>query len=161
MEIRKAISADIPELKRLLLQVGGVHHDIRPDIFRCGAIKYTDSQLLELVSNEKKPIWAAMEGEVMLGYCFCQWREQAGSTVCTDRKELYIDDLCVDEAHRGQGVASALYHHITGIAREMGCHFITLNVWCGNDSAMAFYEKMGLKPRNIMMEMPLKEVPEC
>ena len=29
---------------------------------------------------------------------------------------------------------------------------LTLNVWCGNDSAMRFYEKQGLKPRNIHME---------
>ena len=161
MVIRKAIPADIPELKRLLLQVGGVHHDIRPDIFRSGAQKYNDSQLTELLADSKKPIWCAMEGDAMLGYCFCQWREQSGSSVCTDRTELYIDDLCVDEAHRGHGVASALYHYVTGIAREQGCNFITLNVWCGNGSAMAFYEKMGLKPRNIMMEMPLKEVPPC
>ena len=32
------------------------------------------------------------------------------------------------------------------------CRRVTLNVWCGNDSAMRFYEKRGLKPRNIHME---------
>ena len=158
MEIRRAIFSDIPELKRLLLQVGEVHHVIRPDIFRTGAIKYTDDALAELLKDENKPIWAAMEGETMLGYCFCQWRTIAGSTVLTDRTELYIDDLCVDEENRGHGVASALYRFVCDYAKAQGCNFITLNVWCGNDSAMRFYEKMGLRPRNIMMDMPLEEV---
>ena len=157
MEIRRANYSDIPELKRLLLQVGEVHHVLRPDIFRSGALKYHDEALTALLKDENKPIWAAMDGDVMLGYCFCQWRVYQDSSVSTDRTELYIDDLCVDGENRGHGVASALYRHVTAIAKERGCNFITLNVWCGNDSAMVFYEKMGLRPRNIMMEMPLED----
>jgi RimJ/RimL family protein N-acetyltransferase len=40
-------------------------------------------------------------------------------------------------------------------AQHLGAHSLTLNVWCGNESAMRFYEKMGMKPRNIMMETKL------
>ena len=77
----------------------------------------------------------------------------------TDCRELYIDDLCVDENCRGTGVATALYRHVTGYARRIGCVFLSLNVWCGNDRAMAFYEKMGLTPRSILLEMPLEDLP--
>ena len=45
MNIRRAENGDIPGMIALLYQVGGVHHDIRPDIFRSGAIKYTPEQL--------------------------------------------------------------------------------------------------------------------
>ena len=157
MEIRRAVQADIPGLLKLLYQVGQVHHVIRPDIFRSGALKYDGAALSGLLENEQKPIFAAFEDSQMLGYCFCQWRETKASTVLTDRRELYIDDLCVEETCRGKGVASSLYRHVCGYARQSGCDFITLNVWCGNDSAMAFYEKMGLKPRHIMMEMPMEK----
>ena len=34
MNIRKAHNGDIPGLIALLLQVGQVHHELRPDIFR-------------------------------------------------------------------------------------------------------------------------------
>ena len=34
MEIRMACSRDIPGMIDLLLQVGEVHHKIRPDLFR-------------------------------------------------------------------------------------------------------------------------------
>ena len=160
MEIRIAKRSDIPELTRLLKQVGEVHHEIRPDIFRDGCLKYTHEELAQLLTDESRPVWAAMEGETMLGYCFCQWRTYRDSTALTDRLELYIDDLCIDEESRGHGVARKLYDHVVSVARERNCNFITLNVWCGNDRAMRFYEKMGLTPRSIMMEVKLEE-PAC
>lgn len=157
MLIRRADTHDIPDILRLLVQVCNVHQDIRPDIFRHDGVKYTESDLTELLVDESRPIWCAVEDGRFLGYCFCQWQEYRDSSVSTDRRELYIDDLCVDESARGRGVATALYRHVCAYAREMGCQFITLNVWRGNDSAMHFYEKMGLRPRKITMEMPLED----
>ena len=160
MEIRLAGREDIPELMRLLYQVGDVHHQIRPDIFRSGAIKYEAQDLEELLQDEKRPVFAAMEGDLMLGYCFCQWNCYQGSTVLADRTELYIDDLCIDAESRGTGVAQALFRHAKDYAAAQGCQFVSLNVWCGNDRAMRFYEKMGMKPRSITMDLSLEE-PEC
>ena len=45
MNIRKADGRDIPGMIELLKQVGQVHHEIRPDIFRAGAQKYTESDV--------------------------------------------------------------------------------------------------------------------
>lgn len=157
MNIRLANKSDIPGLISLLLQVGQIHHELRPDIFRPRTLKYDASALAELLEDENRPVFVAMDGDFVAGYCFCVHREYKDSGVSTDRRELYIDDLCVDEAHRGQGVASKLYRHVTDYAKASGCSFITLNVWCGNDHAMHFYEKMGMRPRNITMEAPLEE----
>ena len=157
MDIRRAEPRDIPGMTALLLQVGQVHHLLRPDIFRSGALKYSQEQLQALLRDENRPIFVAAEGDFVAGYCFCALREYSGSGVSTNRKELYIDDLCVDENCRGKGVASALYSRVSDFARGLGCAFITLNVWCGNDHAMGFYEKAGLRPRNITMEMPLED----
>lgn len=154
MQIRLADRGDIPGMLALLRQVGQVHHQIRPDIFCGGAQKYDEGALLELLADEDKPIFVAMEGSFVAGYCFCQLRRCDGP-VLTRRTELYIDDLCVDEGRRGTGIAKALYGHTCDYARSLGCRFVTLNVWCGNDGAMGFYEKMGLRPRSIMMETPL------
>lgn len=154
MTIRFAGEADIPGLLRLLHQVGQVHHEIRPDIFRSGALKYDEAALAQLLRDENRPVFAAVEDGQVLGYCFCI-RRSFGDSVMTSRKEIYIDDLCVEEAARGRGIATALYRHVCAWAKEEGCAFITLNVWNGNNSAMAFYEKMGMKPRSITMDFPL------
>jgi len=155
MTICKAEPRHIPGMIDLLRQVGQVHHEIRPDIFCSGALKY-DAQALEaLLQEEDKPIFIAEEAGVVAGYCFCQIREYAQGGALAQRRELYIDDLCVDEHHRGQHIGSALYAHACAFAEVAGCQFLSLNVWCGNDSAMKFYEKAGLTPRNIMMEKKL------
>ena len=155
MEIRFAQEKDIGGILCLLRQVGQVHHEIRPDLFRPGAIKYTEGELEAILADESRPIFVGTEEDKVLGYCFCQLREYRGSTVLTDRKELYIDDLCVDETVRGQHVGRQLYEHTCAWAKEIGCNFLTLNVWCGNDSAIAFYEKRGLTSRSITMETEL------
>ena len=155
MVIRLAETRDIPGMIALLYQVGGVHHDIRPDIFRSGAIKYTPEDLENLLKEADKPIFVCDDGGFVAGYCFCQIREYKDSTVLTDRKELYIDDLCVDVNRRGQHIGSILCDHVTAYAKEIGCAFLTLNVWCGNDSAMRFYENAGMRPRSITMEKKL------
>lgn len=157
MNICRGEERHIPGMIRLLGQVGQVHHEIRPDIFRAGALKYDEKALEALLREENKPIFIGEDGGQVLGYCFCVLKDYRGSGVQTDRVELYIDDLCVEEAARGQGVATALYRYVKAFAREIGCSHISLNVWCGNDGAQRFYEKMGLKPRHIMMEQPLED----
>ena len=104
------------------------------------------------------PIFVAAEGDFVAGYCFCQWKSFRGNPVMTDRKELYIDDLCVDENRRGQKIASRLFDHVRAYAKAEGCDFLTLNVWCGNTGAMKFYENIGMKPRSITMDLALEEV---
>ena len=155
MTIRLAESRDIPGMINLLHQVGQVHHQIRPDIFRPGALKYTTAQLEELLRDESKPIFVCDEDGFVAGYCFCVLKTFRDHETFTDRTEFYIDDLCVDENRRKQGIATALFDHAVEFAKQRRYDAVTLNVWCGNDGAMKFYEKAGLKPRNILMEMKL------
>ena len=119
-------------------------------------MKYTASALTDLLRDDSRPVWCAVEDGTFLGYCFCQWEESPDGSAVFPRTELYIDDLCVDEAARGQGVASALFRYVTDVAKTAGVDFITLNVWQGN-SALNFYEKMGMKPRKTIMELRLED----
>ena len=98
MEIRLANHTDISGMIHLLKQVGQVHHDIRPDLFRDGAQKYSEEDLAALLQDQTRPIFVGVEEGRMLGYCFCILEETANHPVLMDEKTLYIDDLCVDDA---------------------------------------------------------------
>lgn len=158
MFIRMAEEKDIPGILSLLLQVGDVHYRMRPDIFREGAQKYDHAALLCLLQDQTRPIYVADREGAVAGYAFCVLKSQPENSVMLARQEFYIDDLCVDESCRGQGIATRLYRHVCAAAKEKGCDYVTLNVWHGNGSALAFYEKMGLRPRNTMMELPLEDL---
>jgi len=152
MEIRFAKAEDIPGIIKLLQQVGRVHHERRPDLFRANAQKYGSSQILSMLGKSENPIFVAVEHEVVLGYGFCMLERFDRHPVMNDRMTLYIDDLCVLEDCRGKHVGSAIYNEIVRYAKYIGCYNVTLNVWSCNEGAMKFYEKMGLKPQKIGME---------
>lgn len=156
MDIRLAQMRDIPELLKLLHQVEEVHRQIRPDLFRPGAVKYTGAMLETMLDDPARPIYVGISEGRLLGYAFCILKQTKDDHFLVDHSTIYIDDLCVDEDCRGQHVGKALYEYVCARGRELGCDSVTLNVWCGNDSAMAFYEKRGLKPRSIHMEMSLE-----
>ena len=154
MNIRRAKEADIPALNRLLEQILNVHHAGRPDIFRPHTKKYTDRELSELLSDEKTPIFVAEEGEV-LGYAFCVLQEWKDHPLFQDRRSLYIDDLCVEEACRGRGVGKKLLRFVTDYAKGLGFDSVTLNVWALNENALKFYTACGLTPQKYAMEKKL------
>ena len=94
MEIRRAKERDMDGINDLLLQVCLVHHRGRPDLFRYGARKYTDDQLREIIHDDMRPIFTAVdENEKVLGYAFCIFQQHLNDNILTDIKTLYIDDL--------------------------------------------------------------------
>ncbi len=156
MVIRKAEIKDVPRVLALLGQVLELHAQIRPDIFVSGTTKYTEEELTEIFRNPDTPVYiAADEADKVLGYAFCILREPPFANTMRPRKTMFIDDLCVDEACRGRGVGETLYRHVLAEAAARGCGDVTLNVWAGNDAAKAFYEKMGMRPRETQMEILL------
>lgn len=156
ISIRRALPDDMEGINSLLYQVLTVHHNGRPDLFKANVKKYTDEQLLEIIRDDSKPIFVAEDEDGnVAGYAFCVFRNHEDSNVLTDIRTIYIDDLCVDEALRGQHIGKSLYEYVLDFARENGCYNVTLNVWSCNEAAMRFYEKCGLKPQKVGMEIIL------
>lgn len=152
MIIRFARKEDIPALILLLRQVGRVHYEARPDIFRADAQKYDEDALTALLQDENRPIFVAQDGEDVLGYAFCILEQTKDHPVLRDRLTVYIDDLCVAESCRHHGVGKKLYEAVVAYARELGAYNVTLNVWADNENALRFYETMGMTPQKIGME---------
>lgn len=157
MKIRFAEIEDVPGILTLLGQIGQQHHTMLPELFRKDAQKYSASQVIAMLNKPGAPIFVAVERKRILGYCFCSLKTYEKDPVMTDRKELYIDDLCVAEKHQGKHIGAKLYDAACRYARQSGCRSITLNVWCENKNALAFYERCGMKPQKIGMEHILEE----
>lgn len=152
MIIRRAKAADAAGINKLLKQVLMVHHEGRPDLFKADCKKYTDSELLDIINDDSKPIFVADEGGNVVGYAFCVHKQYINNNILTDIKSLYIDDLCVDEEHRGHHVGKSIFDYVTEYGKANGYYNLTLNVWSCNESAMRFYEKCGLRPQKIGLE---------
>ncbi|MGT2961037.1 GNAT family N-acetyltransferase [Streptococcus caballi] len=151
MTIRRAENRDIPSLQDLLQQVLFVHHQARPDLFEAQGNKYTQAQLEGLLHNDQRPVFVYEdENGQVLGHMFTIIEETHAPQV--PHKTLFIDDLCVSEAARGQKIGEQLYQFALNYAKESGCYNLTLNVWNDNEGALRFYQRQGLKPQETRME---------
>ena len=140
----------------LLVQVNNVHADGRPDIFIKDKTKYTEDELEAIICDPTTPVFVGVdEADEVLGYAFCCIKRVIGQNNLVDNIELYIDDLCVDEPLRGQGIAKGIYDEVIHYARKNAFDRVTLHVWECNPAAKRFYEKCGMTPYFYAMEAPL------
>lgn len=154
--ITSANSSHTSDILRLLSQICRFHSSGRPDIFKADGQKYSALDLELMYMDADSPIFVAEdENGTVLGYAFCKIFHNEGSSVLTANKRLYLDDLCVDEQHRGGGIGHMLMEHVISYGREIGCYNLDLNVWSFNENAQRFYESFGMKPSHVYLEMLL------
>ena len=153
MKIRFADEKDIARINELLVQIGGLHHKARPDIFNPATPKFNTDDLKKIFDSSDRFILVAVdEFDVVQGHLFCQIRESDGQGVIAKIKTMWIEDLCVDENARSKGIGSQLFEEVEKFAKEQQCDSITLCVWQFNEGAKAFYEKNGMTIQRTTLE---------
>ncbi len=154
ISIRRAEPKDGTAVINLLKQIGLLHHNGRPDLFRADAKKYSQQEFEQKLMNENEPVLVAVDdNDNVVGYMFGQVEERKGHPVMNDIRMLYIDDLCVDENVRGGGIGKKLMDAACSLAKELDCTKIYLNVWEFNENARSFYEKYGMSTFRRYMEL--------
>jgi len=153
--IRRAEPTDIPGIVRLLEYTCNFHHKGRPDIFKAGGKKYGSETLLAILNDKLRVIFVAItEDGYLAGFCFCEWQAFSMPFI-NEHTSLYIDDICVDETYRRQGIGKKLFAAAVEFAKESEVYAIDLNVWEFNESAIKFYESLGFTTRFRKMELIL------
>lgn len=154
--IRRAQNSDAEGVLRLLEQIAAFHHEGRPDIFKANSKKYTKEQYEDILKDEKRPVFVAVDAEnAVLGYVFCMVMEQKEQGPFHAYPLFYIDDFCVDQSVRGQSIGRRLFEAVKIYAHETGLKNIELNVWEFNEGAIQFYEKCGFTAQRRRMELIL------
>ena len=150
--IRRAQRNDTDKVLDLLLQVEGVHQKGRPDLFREHGVKFTAPELHEIFADDTRPVFVAeLDGKVA-GYVFCIITETKNSTMLFDMKTIHLEDVCIDETCRGEGIGGALMDYVTAWAKENGCDRMDLDVWEFNEGARRFYERYGFATQKRRMD---------
>lgn len=66
-----------------------------------------------------------------------------------------IEEIIVSEKFRRSGIGTELIREVCALAKEHHCETLGVKVRANNDGARKFYEKIGLLPESIEMEMRL------
>lgn len=152
MEFRFAGEADFEAVNRLARQVHELHVHWRPDLFRSVPYPITQEEFSAL-RQERRLLLAQKDGKVIAYAVFSV--QQLDMPKLMPQKTLKLDEICVDEAYRRQGVAKALLHELMQRGRECGCTDLRLTCDPHNAAGIAFYESLGMKPKVIQYQCEL------
>jgi GNAT superfamily N-acetyltransferase len=136
MDIRPATAEDVPEIMRLiraLAEYEKLSH----------AVVATEERLQRSLFGER-PLAEALLGWLngrAIGFAvffhnYSTFRGCAG---------LYLEDLFVEPAHRGNGHGKALLLHLARLAVQRGCERMEWSVLNWNTPAIGFYKNLGAR----------------
>ena len=136
----------------LAQQIHGMHVQWRPDIYVPASELWPQDRFDAAVADRQ--LFAAKVEETVVGYVLLKVRnyDMVGHT---KRKVLVVDEICVDEARRNQGIGTEMMIEVRAIAHAFGCTDLQLGVYPQNNEALAFYQKCGFRIRTIDMQMKL------
>ena len=144
-----ATAADRAAINRLARQVHQMHVSWRPDIYRMPEELYPEERFLAAVQSRE--LYAAKLDGIVAGYAAVRVRslENPGTQ---PRRIMLIDEFCVDQSLRRQGIGTRMILDIRALARAFGCTDLQLSVYPQNDDAVSFYQKMGFMIQSITMQ---------
>src|SRR5262245_15736677 len=129
--------SDLPKMLELLQVFGEAFGD--PATYQ-GAVP-SDAYLQSLLAKPTFIVVAGLQEESVVGGLAAYVLEKFER----ERREIYIYDLAVLEAHRRRGVARGLIEALNGIAREVGAYVMYVQADKVDDPAIRLYESLGHK----------------
>jgi len=135
--VRQLTATDLALLRKLNVLFGEAFYDLET----YGAEPPNDTYLNRFLAREHIVTLVALSGEEVIGGLVAYELDKFERA----RRELYIYDLAVAEAHRRQGVATALIERLREIATKRGSWIIYVQADYGDAAAIALYEKLGTR----------------
>lgn len=155
MQVRFAMENELDRINELRRQVNDIHVAGKPDVFKPGFSKELRDHIYTIWNDPEQKIVITLKDGVICGFAVLHHIRRPENPFMYERDFLDIDEFCVDEDHRRQGIASAMIDFIRLHAKEEGFHRIELNMWEFNRDALAFYEAAGFSTYRRYMEMYL------
>ena len=135
-KVRFAEKEDYKVINEIIREVHDLHVKNRPDVYNETDKPLSEEEFKEILEDDRYKMFLVQERE---------------------SKEVvaFIDTFCVKEKYRKRGIGKFLFQHIISFAKKEGVNTLQLVVWEFNKGAIKFYEALGMKKRNISMELAL------
>lgn len=135
--LRPATAADVPLILDLIR--GLAEYERLPDAVVATEDTLRDSLFGPMPAAEV--VIADVDGNAAGFALFCH-----NYSTFLGRRGLWLEDLFVRPAFRGQGIGRALLGHLAAVAVARGCGRLEWSVLDWNESAIGFYRALGAVP---------------
>lgn len=147
--LQLARAEDREAVNALACQVHDMHVRWRPDIYAHCDCLYPEARFASAV--EAKQLYVAKADGVVVGYVLLPIGV-VDHPAMVKRKIMKIEEICVHEAVRHQGIGRQMMEDIHALAKAFGCTDLQLGVYPQNDDAVGLYQKCGFTIRSIEMQ---------
>ena len=155
--VRFAREEDLDQVNLLRRQVNDLHVAGKPDVFKPGFCDELRDYIHVIFADPAQRIVVAERDGAVCGFAVLHHIVRPENPFMFIRDFLDVDEFCVDENCRRQGIAGAMVTFVLNYAREQGFPRLELNMWEFNRGALAFYEAAGFRTYRRYMEINLKE----
>jgi diamine N-acetyltransferase len=157
VNVRFAQNQDYNDVSNLVRQIHRIHVLARPDIYSPDPNPMGKDYFLKLLQEERSQVIVVEDQEQgrVVAYSVIRIDEPPKRPIHTSRKYIFIDDFCVDEQERRQGIGKKLFNFIISYGKEISATCIELGVSEFNKEAINFYENFGMQTRSRKLELNL------
>ena len=147
LEIRKAEELDLPAMLRLYAQPG-------MDSGRVLTIDAASKILQRMATYAEYAVYVATahDGSVVGTFALLVMDNLAHMGT----PSAVVEDVCVDERLRGQGIGKAMMHFAMEFARQRGCYKLALSSNAAREGAHAFYRSLGFEQHGLSFHVQLR-----
>ena len=156
MDIRFAEMGELEQINELRKQVNDLHVKGKPEIFKPGFPEELRNYIYDIFLDPLKKIVICINHDKICAFAVLNHITRPETPYMYERDYLDIDEFCVDETFRRQGIATQMIDFIRAYAINEGFDRIELNMWEFNQDALAFYEAAGFSTYRRYMEMKLR-----
>ena len=149
--VRQATQADADALAELCAEVQAIHVQLHPHLFLEPALYELADFFRDRLDDPDFTAYLAFDGDQPVGYVLLNVVRRPANLLLRKREYLEIDQICVRENHRRQGIGEQLVSRAAEVARELGVEEVQLNVWADNAPAVAAFEALGFKKQRHVM----------
>jgi ribosomal protein S18 acetylase RimI-like enzyme len=142
--IRRATAQDYEAVCEIIEQVDALHREALPHIFReSGGPVRERVYMLDLLADEDHGLFVVEVERQVVGFLHVTVRDAPPIPILVPRRVAVVDNIAVKEAHRRAGLGRALMSRAEQWAQAKGAVEVELNVYEFNETAIAFYERLG------------------
>lgn len=153
--MRNAKFSDFNDVNNIMLELHNLHVKNRNDVFKATDSPMKEEYFKDLLNNKDVKLFVIenLENSEIVGYSNLKLMNTPNIDIVVKSKYIYIDDFCIKQAYKRKGIGEKLFNFILEYAKEQCVESAQLNVWSFNEDAIEFYKFMGMKERNVRMEM--------
>ena len=151
---------DIPHILTIWNQTLKFHEELEPEHYSSGdrALKVYAEIIRMAINSPQHYVRVVKKTENLLVVAFLYGYIRNLPEVFKHRRQGYVSDISVDKNHQRKGIGEMLLKDFIKWAIFKGATSISLNVHVKNESAINFYERLGLKKEMYIMRASIQEI---